>query len=235
MKYDVKAIQSRLNKLGFAPGPIDGVMGRRTIGAIKRYQIQHNLLVDGVVGPKTFARMFNFSHEEAESNTEIRLLAIPWLELALTKKGLHEDINNEELKRFLRSDGETLGDPSKLPWCGDFVETCLALTLPNETLPSNPYLARNWSEFGQHVEPTLGAVGSFWRASRTALTGHVAFLVGKGEKVFYILGGNQSDRVSITAISAARLIDSRWPRTVTAPRKIFLPTMQGGQLSINEA
>jgi hypothetical protein len=26
---------------------------------------------------------------------------------------------------WLKRDGRSLGDPSKNPWCGDFVETCI--------------------------------------------------------------------------------------------------------------
>ena len=49
--------------------------------------------------------------------------------------GLHETRHNADLKAFLRSDGGTLGDPAELPWCGDYVHTCLRLGLPAETFP----------------------------------------------------------------------------------------------------
>lgn len=40
-------VQSGLSRLGYDPGPVDGVMGSRTEGAIRNYQRDHNLLVDG--------------------------------------------------------------------------------------------------------------------------------------------------------------------------------------------
>ncbi|HEX9647678.1 MAG TPA: peptidoglycan-binding domain-containing protein [Alphaproteobacteria bacterium] len=43
----VRDIQSGLARMGYDPGPIDGVMGPRTRDAIRQYQGQHGLLVDG--------------------------------------------------------------------------------------------------------------------------------------------------------------------------------------------
>lgn len=35
---EISELQTRLTTLGFTPGPIDGIAGRRTVAAIKRYQ-----------------------------------------------------------------------------------------------------------------------------------------------------------------------------------------------------
>lgn len=43
----VKQIQSDLAEAGYDPGPIDGVMGPKTKSAIRRYQQEHGLLIDG--------------------------------------------------------------------------------------------------------------------------------------------------------------------------------------------
>jgi peptidoglycan hydrolase-like protein with peptidoglycan-binding domain len=47
----VRRLQARLDALGFAPGPTDGVLGRRTTEAIKRYQTAHRLPATGEVSP----------------------------------------------------------------------------------------------------------------------------------------------------------------------------------------
>jgi len=230
----MKQIQTELINQGYAPGQPDGIIGRRTIAAIEQFQIQHpGLTVDGIPGPKTLAVLFK---NVVDPVTQVvnKLFSIPWLDLAITKKGLHEKTDNKELKEFLRSDGGTVGDPSQIPWCGDFVETCIALTLKNEFLPANPYLARNWMKFGATVEPTLGAVGVFWRGAIHGTQGHVAFLVGQGKGVYYTLGGNQSNGVSVASIAAARLLGARWPLTSHLPAKYSLPAMKNGKLSINE-
>jgi peptidoglycan hydrolase-like protein with peptidoglycan-binding domain len=49
----VRALQIRLQRRGFEPGPIDGLFGPLTQAAVLRFQQRHRLLVDGVVGPQT--------------------------------------------------------------------------------------------------------------------------------------------------------------------------------------
>ena len=53
----VKAIQKALANAGCKPGPIDGVFGKSTDAAVRRYQRAHGLTVDGVVGPVTAGRL----------------------------------------------------------------------------------------------------------------------------------------------------------------------------------
>ena len=52
----IKAIQSKLNKLG-ARLTEDGVLGPATTAAVRDFQHAHNLSVDGVPGPQTNARL----------------------------------------------------------------------------------------------------------------------------------------------------------------------------------
>lgn len=49
----VEKIQRRLSKLGFAPGTADGVYGPQTAHAVKQFQADRGLVVDGEVGPAT--------------------------------------------------------------------------------------------------------------------------------------------------------------------------------------
>lgn len=51
---DVKLIQSLLSKIGYSPGPIDGVYGAQTRQAVLRFQRDNGLLADGIVGPATW-------------------------------------------------------------------------------------------------------------------------------------------------------------------------------------
>jgi hypothetical protein len=53
----IREIQRALTDLGYQPGPIDGVFGTKTRAAIKRFQADHGLVADGVVGKKTRAKM----------------------------------------------------------------------------------------------------------------------------------------------------------------------------------
>ncbi|MCB2224176.1 MAG: peptidoglycan-binding protein [Actinobacteria bacterium] len=49
----VREIQAVLEAAGFDPGPVDGVYGPKTVAAVKAYQQQAGIGVDGKVGPVT--------------------------------------------------------------------------------------------------------------------------------------------------------------------------------------
>ena len=57
----LKDIQTFLSCNGFNPGPIDGVPGNRTTGAVKSFQSTVGLSADGVVGPATKQAMRGYS------------------------------------------------------------------------------------------------------------------------------------------------------------------------------
>lgn len=55
---DVKWVQDRLNAKGASPKLAeDGVYGPKSEGEVRDYQKSHNLSVDGIVGPKTWASL----------------------------------------------------------------------------------------------------------------------------------------------------------------------------------
>ena len=58
---NLKDIQTFLSCNGFNPGPIDGLTGSRTDGAIKSFQKTVGLSADGVVGPATKQAMRSYS------------------------------------------------------------------------------------------------------------------------------------------------------------------------------
>jgi hypothetical protein len=49
----VREVQRRLNRLGYGAGKVDGLFGPITDAAVRHYQSDQALLVDGVVGPQT--------------------------------------------------------------------------------------------------------------------------------------------------------------------------------------
>jgi len=51
----VRVLQRKLGELGFDAGIPDGIFGKLTTRAVKRYQRLNNLKVDGIVGPATWA------------------------------------------------------------------------------------------------------------------------------------------------------------------------------------
>lgn len=53
----VSSIQSNLTRLGYAPGPADGRLGPQTREAIRAYEKDHGLLVDGRASPELAAHL----------------------------------------------------------------------------------------------------------------------------------------------------------------------------------
>lgn len=69
-----KAVQSRLKDLGYYTGPIDGWLGGNTVPAIKAFQRDYGLTVDGVVGKRTLEAL-GVSVGSSQSNSDLYLLA----------------------------------------------------------------------------------------------------------------------------------------------------------------
>ncbi|MEW9097031.1 MAG: M14 family metallopeptidase [Clostridiaceae bacterium] len=57
---DVMEIQGLLKKLGYDPGPIDGIYGAQTENAVKEFQRNNGLVADGIIGPNTYRVMEKF-------------------------------------------------------------------------------------------------------------------------------------------------------------------------------
>jgi len=222
-------VQRRLKVLGFDPGPLDGVLGRQTIAAIKAFQEDRGIRVQfpGTLGPTTLVAL-----ELAEPEAEADAMP-PWYAETIRRVGLHEQRDNKTLREWLKSDGNTLGDPVKLPWCGDAMETPIALTLPDEPMLANPYWALNWKRFGRPIDiVALGAIAPFSRPGG----GHIGQIAGHDQSHFHVVGGNQSNAITISRIEKKRLSGSlRWPLTFPMPSKALPMTTIEATVSTNEA
>lgn len=54
---DVVHLQTRLTAMGYGVGKIDGIFGVKTLEAVKAFQIENGLAVDGIVGEKTWSKI----------------------------------------------------------------------------------------------------------------------------------------------------------------------------------
>jgi peptidoglycan hydrolase-like protein with peptidoglycan-binding domain len=124
MREHIRALQAALKGLGFDPGPVDGISGPRTRAAALAFGQPRPVATPAPVPVAPVAAP-----------------EPPWMVEARRVLGRHETRDHGWLSKWLRSDGRTLGDPAKLPWCGDFVETCIRLGLPDEPFAGD--LARN--------------------------------------------------------------------------------------------
>jgi uncharacterized protein (TIGR02594 family) len=119
-----------------------------------------------------------------------------------------------------------------IPWCGLFM--ALVAHRAEKEWPKSPLWALSWATFGTRTStPMLGDVLVFTRQGG----GHVGIYVGEDETAYHVLGGNQSDKVSIARIAKNRLYTARRPiYAIGQPanvRKIQLAS--DGTLSTNEA
>jgi uncharacterized protein (TIGR02594 family) len=230
-------IQNALKAKGFDPGPVDGVSGRMTISAIKAFQAKNGLEVDGIVGPNTAAKLFGQDIPKAKE-FEIPV-TMPWLQEAHNLIGTQEQPgrgSNEAIIGWAKKLKLLSYSDDDIPWCGLFVAHCVGSQLPDEPLPTNPLRARAWQTFGEGTKPQLGAVMVFWRGSKSGGLGHVGFYWAEDDAAYQILGGNQSNAVTISRLAKNRLLQARWPGKSTPPKGITRTASKAGKLlSQNEA
>lgn len=73
----VLSIQKALLAKGFNPGKLDGIMGPNTKAAIVAFQKANGLVADGIVGPKTSAKLFTAAAPAPSVAVEIIKNAAP--------------------------------------------------------------------------------------------------------------------------------------------------------------
>jgi uncharacterized protein (TIGR02594 family) len=234
----VRDIQQRLAALGYTPGPIDGIWGRQTQAAVRRFQEQHGLTVDGIVGPITLGALFQGAPTPAASS-ELDDPTLVWFQEARRLMGTREKPGAGDNPKILdwASDlglKKSYGS-DETPWCGLFVGHCVSATLDREPIPAGLLGARSWERFGVRTDPTPGAVMVFWRKTPQSGLGHVGFYAGEDDDAYRILGGNQSDSVSLAWVTKARFVTARWPSTVPPRLGQAVRFARSDTLSWNEA
>lgn len=122
-----------------------------------------------------------------------------------------------------------------IPWCGLWMAIVMHRADWPDHIPTTPLWARAWATIGQAADrPSLSDILVF---SRPGGGGHVGVYVGEDADAYHVLGGNQSDAVTITRIARSRLIAARRPRwRIAQPGNIRpIRLSAAGKLSQNEA
>lgn len=207
MTYTTRQIQLALVSNGY-PVAIDGIMGPQTEKAISAFKASHGLRARPLIGPLTANFLFGDTTPKAEPGDPANP---PWVNELGRHMHWHEITDNAKLSAWLRSDGAALGDPSKLPWCGDAMQTAIRLTLPDEPFPGplgeNPYWARNWVHLGVETKLALGAMVVLTRRGG----GHIGTAVGYDPKLkrIRLRGGNQGNSINDTWVDEKRVLGKK--------------------------
>jgi uncharacterized protein (TIGR02594 family) len=102
-----------------------------------------------------------------------------------------------------------------IPWCGLYAAIVTYRRLRRiEEVVASPLWARNWSKYG--IKSSLASLGDVLVFSRGS-GGHVGFYIGEDDACYHVLGGNQSNAVTITRIMKTRLLACRRPPYVIVP------------------
>lgn len=144
-----------------------------------------------------------------------------WLIQARKCLGIKETegrANNPHVVSFFSESGHPGVIDDSVAWCSAFVGAMLKRAgMPN----SGSLAARSYLKYGTPVEtPQVGDIVVFSRGNST-WEGHVGFYVGETDTSVKVLGGNQSNKVSIASYSKTRLLGYRRPiaPTVAALRE----------------
>lgn len=142
-----------------------------------------------------------------------------WLELArceIGKKEVKGNGDNPDIMQYYIDAGHPEIEHDEVSWCAAFV--CSQIERSGYASPKT-LAARGLLRWGKVLDkPKVGCVAVFWRNSRNGWQGHVGFYLGEDGNNIKLLGGNQSDQVSITTIPKSRLLGYRWPVTATNSR-----------------
>jgi len=141
--------------------------------------------------------------------TNERILRRAFRELGT--KEVDGDGNNpriQEYHRFATVRNDEIA-PDSVPWCASFV----CWVLEAERLEStNSKMARSFERLGREVaikDYLPGDIVTFYRNGHHSGQGHVGFLVWINSGKAYVLGGNQSDQVSVTKYSLDKMTSIR--------------------------
>lgn len=133
-----------------------------------------------------------------------------WYQIAIDELGVKEVYGSGDNPRILEYHSRTSLKASAdlVPWCASFVCWCLEQAGRSSTRSAR---ARSYLSWGQHIDiPFVGCIVVFKRG-KNPTQGHVAFFVKDEGKYIKVLGGNQSNAVTISRYKKEDLLDYRSP------------------------
>ncbi len=134
-----------------------------------------------------------------------------WLDEAWRELGQRERPgvdDNPRVMQLYRDAGHAEIAHDETAWCAAFTGACIARA---GLKGSGSLMARSYLAWGAPLsEARTGAIAVLSRGGDPT-SGHVGFLIGETPDAVILLGGNQSDAVSVAAFPRSRLLGLRWP------------------------
>lgn len=144
--------------------------------------------------------------------TPIALEVPIWVRIGLAEIGVVEDVRpGRSTARIEDYHAVTFAgrSPDDVSWCSSFVAFVFESSGIRSTKSKT---AASWATWGFEVPPRQFAVVFFDKKDPDAGgSGHVGICLGISKNELYLLGGNQSNRVSIATRKLADVKTWRWP------------------------
>ncbi len=136
-----------------------------------------------------------------------------WLSGARRDIGFHETGTNRGIEHYIaQAHCGSLGDP----WCAIFVNAKLEQAGFRGTRSAMARSFENSPHFVKLNGPTLGAIVTMWRGSRSSGNGHVFIYTGTdAQGRVWGIGGNESDAVREAPHEPSRVVGYFWPKGFT--------------------
>lgn len=157
--------------------------------------------IDGLWGPLTQSAYSAYVRKQGG-------IVPPWLAIAEGEMGVAELYGSRHNPRIVEYHQATTlkAKADEVAWCSAFVNWCLQQLGIKGTKSA---AARSWLNYGTPLaQPTYGCIAVFKRGS-SAWQGHVAFYLVEDTEQVLVLGGNQSDKVCVTAMPRSSLLAYR--------------------------
>lgn len=132
------------------------------------------------------------------------------IDLALSQYGIKEIVgkqHNPEVLKYFTEIGHSWVKNDETAWCSAFINW---VAKKSGLEYSGKLDARSWLKVGDKVKiPRRGDVVIFWRGSKDSWMGHVGLFIRETPNWVYVLGGNQSNQVKISAYPKNKLLGYR--------------------------
>lgn len=128
--------------------------------------------------------------------------------------------HNPEIVDFFAAVGHEWVKDDETAWCAAFVGAMLEEAGLKSTRKLNARSYLKWGEPVDIKDVRVGDILVFWRGKRDSWQGHVGFYVGHDGKRLNVLGGNQSNEVTIAPYPFGRLLGVRRMPAPPEPVKV---------------